>query len=203
MKEQIIGPLADRYRDYAEDIYCSGKHLLELINDLLDTAKIEAGQLEYFEEPVCLREILDEAIRLTRLSEGDARHRLDLDVAGSLPGLLGDRRGLKQVLINLLGNAAKFTPEGGHIGAMVRMTDGSMEIVISDNGIGIPKDRIADLCRPFVQVENVLSRRHQGSGMGLFITKALVEQHGGTLVIESGLGEGTTVRVRLPLEPSN
>jgi signal transduction histidine kinase len=203
MKEQIIGPLADRYREYAEDIHGSGKHLLDLINDLLDMAKIEAGHLEYHEEPVCLREILHEAIRLTRLSESDARHTLALDVPEPLPALLGDRRSLKQVLINLLGNAAKFTPKGGRIGVAASTADGSLEIVISDNGIGIPKDRVANLCQPFKRIENVLSCRHQGSGMGLFITKTLVERHGGTLVIESGPGEGTTVRVRLPLEPSN
>ena len=203
MKEQIIGPLADRYRDYAEDIHCSGKHLLDLINDLLDMAKIEAGQLEYHEEPVCLREILDEAIRLTRLLESDARHTLDLDVPEPLPALLGDRRSLKQVLINLLGNAVKFTPEGGRIGVAASMAGGSIEIVIRDTGVGIPKDRIADLCQPFKRIENVLSSRHQGSGMGLFITKTLVERHGGTLVIKSGLGEGTTVRVRLPLTPTS
>jgi signal transduction histidine kinase len=143
MKEQIIGPLADRYREYAEDIHCSGKHLLDLINDLLDMAKIEAGQLEYHVEPVCLREILDEAIRLTRLLESDARHTLDLEVPEPLPALLGDRRSLKQVLINLLGNAVKFTPEGGRISVAASMAGESIEIVISDNGIGIPKDRIA------------------------------------------------------------
>jgi signal transduction histidine kinase len=199
MKEQIIGPLADRYREYAEDIHGSGKHLLDLINDLLDMAKIEAGQLEYHEEPVCLREILDEAIRLTRLLESDARHTLALDVPEPLPALLGDRRSLKQVLINLLGNAVKFTPEGGSISVAASMAGGSIEIVISDTGIGIPKDRIADLCQPFKRIENVVSCRHQGSGTGLFITKALVERHGGTLMIESGPGEGTTIRVRLPL----
>jgi signal transduction histidine kinase len=202
MKEQIVGTLADRYRDYARDIHRSGRHLLDLINDLLDTAKIEAGQLEYHEEPVGLREILDEAIRLTRLSESDARHTLDFDVSEPLPALMGDRRSLKQVLINLLGNAVKFTPEGGHIGVAASTADGSLEIMIRDTGISIPKNRIVDLCQPFKRIENVLSRQHQGSGMGLFITKALVERHGGTLVIESGLGEGTTVRVRLPLPPT-
>jgi signal transduction histidine kinase len=107
------------------------------------------------------------------------------------------------VLISLLDKAAKFTPESGRIGVAASMAGGSIEIVISDTGIGIPKDRIADLCQPFKWIENVLSSRHQGSGMGLFITKALVERHGGSLVIESGLGEGTAVCVRLPLEPFN
>ena len=114
----------------------------------------------------------------------------------------GGHGGLKQVLINLLGNAVKFTPEGGRIGVAASTADGSLEIVIRDTGIGIPEDRIADLCQPFKRIKNVLSCRHQGSGMGLFITKALVERHGGTLVIESGLGEGTTVRVRLPAMPA-
>src|SRR4051812_15030597 len=96
----------------------------------------------------------------------------------------------------------KFTPEGGHINVVVNTADGSLEIEIRDTGIGIPEDRIADPCQPFSRIENVLSSSHQGSGMGLFITKALVERHSGTLVIESGLGEGTTVRVRLPLTPT-
>jgi signal transduction histidine kinase len=116
-----------------------------------------------------------------------------------LPALLGGCCSLKQVLINLLGNAVKFTPEGGRIGVAAITAAGSLEIVIHDTGVGIPRDRIADPCQPFKRIETVLSCRHQGSGMGLFITKALVERHGGTLVIESGLGEGTTVRVRLPL----
>jgi K+-sensing histidine kinase KdpD len=176
MKEQILGPLADRYRDYAEDIHGSGKHLLDLINDLLNTAKIEAGHLKYHEEPVGLREILGEAIRLTRLLESDARHTLDLNVPEPLPALLGDRRSLKQLLINLLVNAVKFTPQGGRIGVAASMAGRSIEIVISDNGIGIPKDRLADLCQPFKRIENVLSSRHQGSGIGLFITKTLVER---------------------------
>jgi signal transduction histidine kinase len=189
MKEQIIGPLADRYRDYAEDIHGSGKHLLDLINDLLDMAKIEAGQLEYHEEPVCLREILDEAIRLTRLLESDARHTLALDVPEPLPALLGVRRSLKQVLINLLDKAAKFTPESGPIRVAVSMAGRSLEILIRDTRTGIPGNRAADFSLPFSRNENVLSRRHQGSGMGLFITKALVELHGGTMWIESGPGD--------------
>jgi signal transduction histidine kinase len=142
------------------------------------------------------------AVTAVRLLEGNARHTLDLDVPDALPELFGDRRDPKQVLINLLGNAVKFTPEGGRIGVAVSTPEGSLEIVIRDTGIGIPEDRIADLCQPFKRIENVLSCRHQGSGMGLFITKALVERHGGTLVIESGLGEGTIVRVRLPLAPT-
>ena len=111
-----------------------------------------------------------------------------------------DRRSLRQVLINLIGNAVKFTPEGGRIAVGVSVGDRAVKIVVTDTGIGISEERIADLCRPFVQVENVLTRRHHGSGMGLFITKALIERHGGALNIDSHLGEGTTVTIDLPLE---
>ena len=104
------------------------------------------------------------------------------------------------MLINLIGNAVKFTPEGGRIAVSVSIGDGAVRIAVADTGIGISEERIAELCRPFVQVENVLTRRHHGSGMGLFITKALIERHGGTLRIESHSREGTTVCITLPIE---
>lgn len=104
------------------------------------------------------------------------------------------------MLINLIGNAVKFTPEGGRIAVGMSVGDGGIRIVVADTGIGIREERIADLCRPFVQVENVLTRRHHGSGMGLFISKAMVERHGGSLNIDSRLGQGTTVTINLPLE---
>jgi two-component system cell cycle sensor histidine kinase PleC len=115
-----------------------------------------------------------------------------------MPALLADRRGLKQVLINLLGNAAKFTPDGGRIGVSAGLRDGFLEIAIADTGIGVPKDRIPDLGKPFMRVENVMSQRYQGSGMGLFISKALIERHGGSMRIESAPGEGTTVTMLIP-----
>jgi signal transduction histidine kinase len=206
MKVQVLGPLGERYREYAEDIHCSGRHLLDLINDLLDTARIEAGRLDFVEEPVALGEVLDEAIRLTRLASGGLGHALDLALPARMPRLRGDRRALKQVLINVLGNAAKFTPRGGRIAVRVAVADRiegragepGIEIVVSDTGIGIPAHRIDELGQPFCRVESVMSRRHQGSGMGLFITRSLVERHGGTLGIASREGEGTTVRIALP-----
>jgi two-component system cell cycle sensor histidine kinase PleC len=198
LKEQILGPLSERYRDYAGDIHRSGQHLLDLISDLLNMARIEARQVEFNEETVPLAEVMDEALRLTRLSPGETRHAVELSLPEPMPALLADRRGLKQVLINLLGNAAKFTPDGGRIGVSAGLRDGFLEIAIADTGIGVPKDRIPDLGKPFMRVENVMSQRYQGSGMGLFISKALIERHGGSMRIESAPGEGTTVTMLIP-----
>ena len=141
---------------------------------------------------------MDEALRLTRLSPGAARHTVELSLPDPMPTLLADRRGIKQVLINLLGNAAKFTPDGGRIGVSAGIRDEYLEIAIADTGIGVPQDRIPDLGKPFTRVENVMSQRYQGSGMGLFISKALIERHGGSMRIESEPGAGTTVTVLLP-----
>jgi len=198
LKEQILGPLSERYRDYAGDIHRSGQHLLDLISDLLNMARIEARQVEFSEEQVPLAEVMDEALRLTRLSPGAARHTVELSLPDPMPTLLADRRGIKQVLINLLGNAAKFTPDGGRIGVSAGIRDEYLEIAIADTGIGVPQDRISDLGKPFTRVENVMSQRYQGSGMGLFISKALIERHGGSMRIESEPGAGTTVTVLLP-----
>jgi two-component system cell cycle sensor histidine kinase PleC len=117
-----------------------------------------------------------------------------------VPALLGDRRGLKQVLINLLSNAVKFTPEGGRIGVAASTAGGSLEIVIRDTGLGIPKNRIADLCQPFSRIENVMSCRHQGSGIGLLISKVLVERRGRTFHVENRLDRGRVVYISLPPE---
>ncbi|QQP87767.1 PAS domain S-box protein [Skermanella sp. TT6] len=201
LKEQILGPLSERYRDYATDIHRSGQHLLDLISDLLNMARIEARQMEFQEETVPLSEIVEEAFRLTRLSPGETRQTVTKTLPDPMPVLRADRRALKQVLINLLGNAAKFTPEQGTVGLAVRHDPaGDLEITISDSGIGIPESRLPDLGKPFSRVENVMSRRYQGSGMGLFISKTLVERHGGTLTIASAEGHGTSVTVRLPAE---
>jgi two-component system cell cycle sensor histidine kinase PleC len=113
---------------------------------------------------------------------------------------MADRRRMKQVLINLIGNAVKFTPSGGRIRITVGWDEQHMSITITDTGIGIPPEKIGDLGQPFSQIESTVSRRYQGSGMGLFITKALVERHGGDLAIESRFGEGTTVTIRLPAD---
>jgi two-component system cell cycle sensor histidine kinase PleC len=200
LKGQYLGPLGGRYREYAEDIHRSGRHLLDLIGDLLDMARIEAGRMEFNEGPVALAEVLEEALALAGLSPGERRHAVALDLPDPAPCLLADRRALKQVLINVLGNAAKFTPEGGRVAVGVRRSRRGLEIAVSDNGIGIPRHRIGELCQPFSRIEGVMARRHEGSGMGLFISRSLLERHGGDLRIESREGEGTSVHILLPAE---
>jgi PAS domain S-box-containing protein len=200
MRTEIFGSLSEKYREYAKDIHRSGLHLLDLINDVLDMARIEAGQWELHEEAVALGDLLRQAQRLAGGSAGEVRHRFEMQLPTPAPVVWADRRSLRQVLINLIGNAVKFTPEGGFIVVGVSVGDDGIRIVVADTGIGISEERIADLCRPFVQVENVLTRRHHGSGMGLFISKAMVERHGGGLSINSHLGQGTTVTINLPPE---
>jgi PAS domain S-box-containing protein len=200
MRTGMFGSLNEKYREYAKDIHRSGLHLLDLINDLLDMARIEAGQWELHEEGVAVGDLVRQAQRLAGGAAGGVRHRFEVRLPTPEPVVWADRRSLRQVLINLIGNAVKFTPEGGRITVGVSVGDGAVQIAVADTGIGISEERIVDLCRPFVQVENVLTRRHQGSGMGLFITKALVERHGGTLQIDSHPGKGTTVRITLPTE---
>src|SRR3954453_21333988 len=200
MSAGIFGSLNEKYREYTKDIHRSGLHLLDLINDVLDMARIEAGQWELHEESVALGDLVQQAQRLAGGSAGEVRHRFEVRLPTPELVVWADRRSLRQVLINLIGNAVKFTPEGGRIAVGVSVGDEVVQIAVADTGIGISKERIADLCRPFVQVENVLTRRHHGSGMGLFITRALVERHGGTLRIESHPDKGTTVCITLPIE---
>lgn len=200
LASETLGPLSnERYREYAEDIHRSGQHLLELINDVLDTARIEAGQVVLQTGPVDMEALAAEAVRLLHHQADAAGLNLDLVLPAPVPLIRADLRRLRQVLINLLGNAIKFTPAGGRISLEVAGGTGAVELIVADTGVGIPPERIHDLAKPFTQVgENVLSRRHTGSGLGLYISRSLVELHGGTLRIESTLGAGTRVTVRLP-----
>ena len=200
MMRELFGAMPARYREYAENIHSSGRHLLDLINDLLDMARIEAGKLELHEEEVSLVDLVGEAVRLTHQGENPEPDRLSIDLPAAAPFIRGDRRCLLRVLVNIIGNAVKFTPEGGRIRIAVITGSTGIRIQIADTGIGIPSDRLSDLCEPFTQVEGSMSRRHGGSGVGLFISRALVEKHGGRLGIVSALGSGTTVAIDLPPE---
>ena len=200
MMRELFGAMPARYREYAENIHSSGRHLLDLINDLLDMARIEAGKLELHEEEVSLVDLVGEAVRLTHQGENPEPDRLSIDLPAAAPFIRGDRRCLLRVLVNIIGNAVKFTPEGGRIRIAVIAGSTGLRIQIADTGIGIPSDRLSDLCEPFTQVEGSMARRHGGSGVGLFISRALVEKHGGRLGIVSALGSGTTVAIDLPPE---
>ncbi len=199
MESGMFGPLgADKYHEYCQDIRDSGNYLLEVINDILDMSKIEAGRARLDLEELDLEEILSEAMRVLAARAQEKRLLLDLEAAPTIK-LRADRRALKQIVLNLLSNAVKFTPEGGRIVVRSRATAGSATIAIEDNGIGIPKDALRNLGKPFEQVESQLTKRHKGSGLGLAIAKSLVELHGGAIRIRSTPGVGTIVLLRLPL----
>ena len=197
---EAFGPLgARRYKEYADDIHASGQHLLSLINDLLDMSKIEAGKYRLHKEKAALATIVDQVGRMMRGRAAEAD--LVLQVASPDPALVldVDVRAVKQVLINLLANAITFTPAGGRVRLGVRREDATVAIQIADNGIGIPASEIPRLLRPFEQIDDAEHRGREGTGLGLALSNALVELHGGTLTLESDPGGGTVVTVRLPI----
>lgn len=200
MAGEMFGPLGDaRYKGYAADILKSGQHLLSLINDILDMAKIEAGKLTLHYETVSLKEVVDDAARLMRGRIQEAGLNLLIDAA-DLPEIDADYRGLKQVVLNLISNAVKFTPEGGDIVvALSREDDDRVRVAVTDTGIGIAAEDLGRLARPFEQVEGQHSKTTQGTGLGLALSKSLIELHGGTLTIDSVPGRGTTVGFDLPI----
>ena len=201
MESEMFGPLgAEKYHEYCSDIRGSGQYLLEVINDILDMSKIEAGRIRLDFEDLDLDTLLNEAMRVVAARAQDKQLQLTARISPELR-LRADRRALKQVALNLLSNAVKFTPAGGRVTVRGRATDRCITLAIADTGIGIAKDALTRLGRPFEQVESQLTKSHQGSGLGLAISKSLVELHGGRMRIRSTLGKGTLVVVRLPLEP--
>ena len=197
MESGMFGPLGtDKYREYCSDILSSGQYLLDVINDILDMAKIEAGRIRLDFEELDLDTLLSEATRVVSARAQDKQLEVVTKISPNL-SLRADRRALKQIVLNLLSNAVKFTPVGGRVTVRGRDVDGCIILAIADTGIGIASDALARLGRPFEQVESQLTKRHQGSGLGLAISKSLVELHGGRMRIRSTLGKGTLVMVRL------
>lgn len=197
MSKELFGPIAnDQYRQYSSDIHSSGNHLLDLINDILDMAKIEAGKMSLTPRPLDPMTAIDQAVRLTRRRADEKNLQLIVDADG-LPEIEADHRAVKQMLINLLSNAIKFTDQGA---IMVRGRQHGAGVVLRvvDTGCGIPADQLPRLAKPFEQVETELSRNHSGTGLGLALTKSLAEMHGGELTIESEVGKGTIVSIFLP-----
>jgi two-component system cell cycle sensor histidine kinase PleC len=198
MESGMFGPLGtDKYREYCHDIHQSGQYLLEVINDILDMSKIEAGRIRLDPEEIEVEALLNDAMRVVSGRADDKRIELTARISRGVR-LTADHRLLKQIVLNLLSNAVKFTPEGGRISVRARATRSAVSIAIVDTGIGIPKDALARLGRPFEQVESQLTKSQQGSGLGLAIAKSLIELHDGTMRIRSKLGSGTVVLLRLP-----
>ncbi len=201
MESNMFGPLgAEKYHEYCSDIHSSGEYLLDVINDILDMSKIEAGRIRLDFEDLELDQLLGEAMRVVSARAQEKQLELFARISPELR-LRADRRALKQIALNLLSNAVKFTPAGGRVTVRGRAADGCIVLGIADTGIGIAQDALARLGRPFEQVESQLTKSHQGSGLGLAISKSLVELHGGRMRIRSTLGKGTLVVVRLPLAP--
>ncbi len=203
MAAQMYGPLGDkRYHDYAHDILGSGQHLLALINDILDMSKIEAGKLNLRFEPIHLEDVIEDAARLVRKNAQSAGLNLILDLE-NLPETEADYRAIKQVLLNLLSNAIKFTPRNGVVTVRARAepsaNGGQVKVSVIDTGIGIFEEDLQRLAQPFEQIESQLAKTQQGSGLGLALTKSLIELHRGRLTIDSHPGEGTEVTVTLPV----
>jgi two-component system cell cycle sensor histidine kinase PleC len=199
MQQALFGPLGHaKYQEYARDIYASGTYLLEVINDILDMSKIEAGRMTLDIGSVDVADIVEDSMKV--VSQAAAERRITLARHGPSKLMLeADRRALKQVFLNLLSNAVKFTRDGGSIDVHLSRTKDIVRVAIKDTGIGIPESDIIKLGRPFEQVENQFSKSHQGSGLGLAISRALIELHGGALRIVSREGQGTTVTCTLPI----
>ncbi len=202
MMQGILGPVTNEsYRGYLKDIHGSGIDLLNIINDILDLSKAEAGKLELSEQSVDVAAVIDAVVRLMATKIDVASLSVKTAIAPNLSLLFCDRLKLKQVLLNLLSNAVKFTPPGGRIEIGARSDPGAGFVVsIRDTGIGIADDDIRRVLMPFEQVESSLSRSHAGTGLGLPLTAAMMALHGGSLALTSELGCGTTATIRFPAE---
>lgn len=200
MESELLGPLGNvQYKSYAEDIRNSAEHLLTLINDILDISKIEAGSHQLYHEEVCPKEILDRVCRLIgdRCLRAGVTLKRNFDI--DLPAIHVDERKIKQVLLNLLANAAKYTPEGGHVSVTASHTPGvGFEFIIADNGVGIAETDMKAAFTPFDQIVNAQNRQHQGTGLGLPLSRGFMRLHGGDLVLDSIVGRGTKAIARLP-----
>ncbi len=200
ISQECFGPVGNaRYKDYAGDIHSSGAHLLSLINDLLDIAKIEAGRMEISPNPLDARRTFEIALKLIGFKAAEKRQQLIIHVEPNTPPLYADERALKQMLINLVSNAVKFTPEGGRIDVQASAAKGGgFQIMVRDNGPGIPREKLANIFTPFSQVDNRYDRQAGGTGLGLALVRGLAELHGGRAWLESEQGGGCRAFIVLP-----
>ncbi|NQU59028.1 MAG: HAMP domain-containing histidine kinase, partial [Rhodospirillales bacterium] len=202
MNEEVFGPMGvEKYKEYTKDIYDSGTHLLALINDILDLSKVEAEAIDLSEEPINLGKVSEAVIRLIYSRALKGQVKVNNRVAVDLPFLFADQRSVKQIIINLLTNAVKFTEPGGEVVLDAFIDeDKSFSLIVSDNGIGMDEKEMEIAVSSFGQVDSSLARSHEGSGLGLPLTRALAKLHGGTMTIKSKKGEGTKVTIQFPPE---
>ena len=199
IKDQVLGLVQPQaYRDYAGDIHNSGVRLLAIINDILDASRLESGSIAIDQAPNEIRRLIDNAIKAARQMTDDT-HEITVVADPGLPEFLVDSKRFCQCITKVLSNAMKFAPDGGMIMVCVGLgEDGGLSLSIKDTGIGMDPEKLANVAQPFHQLDGSLSRRYEGIGLGLFIAKALIELHGGTLDIESAKNQGTTVTFLLP-----
>lgn len=198
IRDAIIGPVDARYREYAGDISEAGRHLQNIINDILDISKVEGGRLELRDETVSISDTIESCRRIVSTMADAAEVSLAIDISDTLPLIRADEMRFRQILLNLMSNAVKFTPAGGRVRVSAWLEADGAVIAVEDTGIGMKSDDIKIALEPFRQIDGVLSRRFDGTGLGLPLAKGLVELHGGRLDIESAPNEGTIVRVLLP-----
>lgn len=200
IKNSMFGPVGNpKYVGYADHIYASGRHLLAVINDILDLSKVEAGKADLHECEVDVRTAVTACLTLVREQAETKRQRLEQDLADDLPALRADERRLKQILLNLLSNAVKFTGRGGQVTVKAYVeADGALVMEVADTGIGIAPEDIPKAFAPFSQIDGSDTRRYEGSGLGLPLARALAELHQASLDLESAVGVGTTAVVRFP-----
>lgn len=198
--EEMYGPLGDdRYKTYAQDILDSGKHLLDMITDILDMAKVEAGKMTVDLQPIDIVEPVDAAVRMIRRKAEEKNISLKLVANPGLPSIEADHRAIKQMVLNLVSNALKFTDPDGEVRVTVDQKEDDLRVSVRDNGIGIPADALPRLAQPFEQVSDTRDRNYDGTGLGLALTKSFAEMHGGRLTIASKPGRGTQVSFYLPI----
>jgi len=201
LKEQIFGRLGhENYTEYAANIHFAGRHLLDLINDILDVSKIEADELEIAEKELNMADLIRSCILIVREQADEARVILSTEISDSFPWIRGDDVRIKQIVLNLLSNSIKFTPPNGTVKTKIFTDDGAVILQISDTGIGIAEGDMPKVLAPFQQVRNNYNHSGTGTGLGVHLSQRIAELHGGTLSIESAVGKGTTVTVRFPPE---
>ncbi len=198
--KELFGPAGNTaYVGYAEDVRKAGQHLLAVINDVLDIAQIETGGLTLHESAIDVGQAIAAALSMVSLPAHAKKLEISTTVAPGLPSLTADERRFRQVLLNLLANAVKYTAEGGRIAIEAAPTEeGGLQIVIADTGIGIAPEDMESVLKPFGRAHSTVARAYEGAGLGLPLSKALMESHGGRLAVESALGQGTTVRIGFP-----
>jgi signal transduction histidine kinase/CHASE2 domain-containing sensor protein len=199
IQKEMLGPIGNaRYRDYACDIAYSGTHLLDIINDILDLSKIEAGQFAARDESIDLAAVVERCLTLIGGKAAAAELTVRREIAADLPPLLADARLIRQLVLNLVSNAVKFTPPGGAVTIGVRIHDGRVVLRVADTGIGIPAEELPKVAKPFYQIDSGLARKREGTGLGLALVSTYCKLHQAELTIDSDVGRGTVVTVRFP-----